>query len=116
MRDIEELYITSALHLLMQKKKSLLHDHETGAYRSKNGLACAVGILIKDEYYSPRIEGKDFINNSVMQILEDSEVNMRDTNVKRLLRELQSLHDDFPLSEWERELQNLEGLLVTYLT
>lgn len=85
-------------HLLKQNKQSML-DEMTCAYRSPNGLSCAIGCLITDDEYISNIEGK-----SVLQLVEMQQLPIRLVPHAILLTELQTLHDVFNPNEWEDQL------------
>lgn len=52
----QELYNRMFLHLLAQNERAInIHGC---AYRGEENLQCAVGCLIKDEYYDESLEGK----------------------------------------------------------
>lgn len=54
--DKQQIFDTVATHLLDQGKPAL--DAEGFCrYRTESGLMCAVGCLIPDEKYTPKIEG-----------------------------------------------------------
>jgi hypothetical protein len=88
-------------HLIKQGKPSVIQNKNNSkfvefncAYRGTNGTSCAVGCLIKDEYYSEELEGRLVEAEIVCQALSKSigrEINNEDIE---LLLELQELHDD----------------------
>jgi hypothetical protein len=53
--DNQEAFSRVVDHLRQQGRPS--HDSGNCAYRSKDGLRCAVGVLITDEFYKPELEG-----------------------------------------------------------
>lgn len=59
----QEIFDKVACHLLRQNKRSVLIHlggiSEICAYRSREGLSCAIGCLIPDESYHPSMEGKN---------------------------------------------------------
>lgn len=77
----------------------------TCAYRGKEGKKCAIGALIKDEFYNPEFEGHAFGNHTTVQAVERSlgtEITVGDES---FLRRLQRLHDGVSPSQWEQHLK-----------
>jgi hypothetical protein len=69
---------------------------------------CAVGCLIKDEFYSPELEGQAVGDKSITDALTASGVVMsRET--EEMLDGLQYLHDSVlrPPREWPEELRRI---------
>lgn len=65
--DKQELFDTMRNHLLKQQDVSILcNDDDTCAYLSQNGLKCAVGCLIKPEFYDKELEGNGVVEYSVL--------------------------------------------------
>ena len=89
----QEAFETVAKHLLAQGRPS---KNEKGmcVYRGPDGLKCAVGALIPDEAYDPRME--DIYASMVIAQFDDleflKEANL-EVNGERLLDVLQELHD-----------------------
>ena len=54
----QEIFDRVVEHLAQQKKRSM-YDKDTCAYRSEDGLKCAIGALIPDEYYDSEFEEKN---------------------------------------------------------
>ena len=70
-------------HLYTQKKRSLINDHAKDCcYRNPNGLKCAIGALIPDELYNPRMDTDGECGPSM--------------SVSRLLREFPELEEHVP--------------------
>lgn len=71
-------------------------------YRAPNGLSCAVGCLIPDEEYYPRIEG----------LLADELINLNCLNKLNLymLERLQFVHDEE--LNWTGSTLNEEGIRI----
>lgn len=89
--------VVSHLRLQGRQSKNTLGDC---VYRNSNGSSCAVGCLIKDEFYSSNFEGcsvdeiGDVISNSL-------NVSYREVvKCENLLNDLQSTHD-YGLTQWE---------------
>ena len=94
-------------HLLNQGRAALEVDNSC-AYRTEDDLKCAVGFLIEDAYYLPSLEGtimplpNDLVKSSSfhkksMQLLHVLEMSLQrrlQTDEVRMLRSLQSVHDN----------------------
>lgn len=96
--NTQQLFDKVATHLLAQKAPAM----SCGGcmYRGDDGMMCAVGCLIDDKAYSPRLEGLslsdkgggsaevivDAVRRSIGRDLDHDEIAM--------LRELQQLHDN----------------------
>lgn len=79
--------------LFRQGRKSCTHNHPC-AYRGADGARCAVGHVIADEHYSPRLEGHSTKFQSVQTAVARS---LRQTSLSKdqqyLLDLLQACHD-----------------------
>ena len=64
-------------------------------YRAKDGTMCAVGCLIPDEFYDPKMEyhGVDHFYNWYPEALKAAKIDVSDPVMNCLLRALQRLHD-----------------------
>jgi hypothetical protein len=91
-------------HLLTQKRRSM--GTELCAYRSEDGAMCAVGCLISDKAYDPKIEGSSVYHLRVQERLAESGVPTYN-KMKFLLTDLQYIHDRRPVILWKTYLQNL---------
>lgn len=107
----QEVFDKVAKHLLTQKAKSMGEDEDTCMYRGANGLKCAVGILIEDDEYSPRME------MGVLTLLSGSDhvpcpasVYERLMPHTSLLSSLQQVHDANPVEGWEDSLKETAEL------
>lgn len=99
-------------HLLSQQEKSTVDvddisffEHfktESCAYRGKNGLKCAIGVLIPDNQYTKGLEGK-----LVAEILARNLVPALKGISPQLLMELQTTHDMYPVTWWEKRLNDI---------
>lgn len=105
-----EIFEKVKAHLLAQGKRSMLGDSWNRCrYRGDNGTSCAVGCLIKDEYYEETLEYKGVANIDVLRALRFSGVDVAgDVDTPRMLCKLQEIHDTYLVSDWERMLNNLE--------
>ena len=100
---------TVAAHLLKQGVKSLSPDasHDEGnncAYRSPEGLSCAVGCLISDDEYRSEMESKNI--DGLRDLLPE-----RLRGHMELLTSLQLIHDVHPVADWPRQLRELSESL-----
>lgn len=115
----QEVFDKVARHLLKQGQRSVRSvshhkDQPECAYRSPSGLKCAVGCLIPDHEYDPRMEGK------AVDCLDDFAGTMGELVPAhgRLLMELQQIHDSRMPTSWASELRDLathRGLSVAAL-
>lgn len=101
MLNQQKLFNKVRKHLMAMEKQSV--SEYSCAYRGENGAKCAIGILIKDKYYNPEIEGKTVANPFVKQALLDSGVDLSNLN---LLCDLQQTHDEY-FEDREERLQKV---------
>ena len=116
-----EVFNKVEAHLLAQGVKSIRKSlkQDMCAYRGAGGLRCAVGCLIKDEFYHEGLEGlamlPDKKENDHQMLLEEalikSGIDLNST-MTHMLGDLQSLHDTVKPKVWKQRLQNLR---VKYL-
>ncbi|USV40975.1 hypothetical protein [Xanthomonas phage BUDD] len=104
MNTMQDIFTKVATHLLTQNEKSMgefPHIEGLGcAYRGENGKMCAVGCLIKDEFYDPSFENETVESDSVISALEQSlgrEITLEEVS---LLEELQGVHDKSDPKYW----------------
>jgi hypothetical protein len=83
----QEIFNVAFLGMKSQGFKMSVNGNGVCAYRSPNGLKCAVGFLIPDDKYSKSLEG---LSASSEVILGITEVSPHD---KRFLKDLQEIHD-----------------------
>lgn len=113
--NAQELFDTSALHMLCQGEKStgVVGGLESCMLHSSDGRRCAIGCLIPDHIYTATLEG-----SSVLDILaaaggsnkmadRDVRLNARQARFFSewlehgdLLYELQCTHDAFSVEDW----------------
>ena len=91
-------------HLLTQNRRSMGKDR--CVYRGENGDMCAVGCLISDEAYDPKIEGSSAYNSQVLGKLAESGVPTY-RKMLILLAALQYVHDEASISLWRGHLRIL---------
>jgi hypothetical protein len=104
----QEVFDIVATHLIKQGKESRIGGG--CAYRGEGGLKCALGVLIKDEFYREIWNG-DGLGPDVFEALESSGVvpmeltGDDDTRSDgEFLEGLQSIHDDIPSHCWFESL------------
>lgn len=101
-----EIFNKVEQHLLSQNAKSQIHRRglDVCGYRGTEGRMCAVGCLIKDQYYSPTFEGESALDAGVIRALNQSGINTQEPSTMSMLIDLQMLHDRAPVSEWRNRL------------
>jgi len=107
MMTYQEIYDKVKQHLLTQNAKAVdpsrVAEAPAGSmfccYRSPDGKMCAAGCLIKDEFYSPDLEGKAVTYHMVASALRYSGV-ISPTFVV----ELQYIHDHEDEATWGQKL------------
>lgn len=104
----QEIFDIVAAHLIKQNRRSMRDD--CCMYRGDNGDMCAVGCLIKDEFYTPKLErNKVFVvevREAVAKSLSLNGVSLGSDTYK-LLDALQGLHDKFPPYKFEKILTEI---------
>lgn len=97
-------------HLLKQNKKSRARIGGTGkiscAYRGDNGLRCAVGCLIPNKAYSPKMEGLSVECISGGDYRSFPSLDWMHKH-RFLLSDLQKVHDRVKPSAWPTKLKEL---------
>jgi len=115
MLNRQEVFDIVSTHLLTQMAVSELDNvTEDGepigcAYRGNNGLKCAIGILIKDEFYTPALETKNLYNVFIHGVLLKSGYTFSrsetgENSDKNFLMDLQKIHDRTLPHHWQRTL------------
>ncbi len=110
----QEVFNKVSTHLLSQMKQA--HNEKFFcAYKTNNGLKCAIGCLIPDNLYDPKIEGLTIRN--IMELISSQTLffkNILETELGPLnnddlifLKDLQLIHDFFFPNEWKEKLENL---------
>lgn len=93
----QEIFNKVIEHLLKQGFQCL-DQGDVCLYRGDNGMKCAIGVLIKDKDYNPKMEG-DSASLIVHNIQAINYILPSDMDKKEgcdFLDALQSLHDDHP--------------------
>jgi hypothetical protein len=89
--NMQEMFDVAVSRLLSQECQS--SDHEgVCMYRGDNGAVCAVGALIKDEFYNESLEENTVNTQNVMDAVESS-LGQELHEEWYLLTSLQSCHD-----------------------
>jgi hypothetical protein len=103
--DTQQAFEMAVKHLRKQGRRSEQYGAITCMYRiPENNLKCAIGALIPDELYQESFEGKGIVR--VMETF--AEINKLFENVNsKLLKDLQTVHDHYEVTDWENELQEL---------
>lgn len=100
---LEAVFQHVAQHMLKQSMPAIKANGVGCAYRGQDGMMCAVGFIIADDEYKPTLEGNgitsDLFDKYFDPLPEDTSVYDRHDEVMRdpyrkLLYELQSIHDD----------------------
>ena len=101
--NTQEIFDKVARHLLQQGKVS---RQEFRGCRYRIGkLRCAVGCLIKDEFYSDDLEGDSVEEPPVVQAVQDSIGRALTNDEISLLTQLQVIHDLRDVNAWPFHLQ-----------
>jgi len=101
----EEVFEYIKHHLLTQMKRCV-DDKGDCLYRNKQGLKCAAGCLIADDEYIPEIENKSWYSLVVEKFAPEDHM--------ELIQEMQRIHDDTPVSDWELVLNKVGGRLDVF--
>jgi hypothetical protein len=112
----QEIFDKVSKHLLTQMKKSM--SGETCLYRGPNGLKCAIGALIPDEFYDEAMESscafpktphhQDAMSRAALRVGRLSgylPVAGWDKEYSDFLDALQNIHDSFEPEQWKEKLQ-----------
>jgi len=112
MKTKQEVFMQVATHLLKQNAQSIKVRGDGSssnhcAYRGNDGLQCAVGCLIPDQFYTPGLEGHDVHDNAVREALLDSGIDMHDDDIADLLSSLQQMHDNYAPTDWRTKITKI---------
>ena len=100
--NMQEVFDIVARHLLTQMAVST-DGYGSCAYRGAGGKMCAIGVLIKDDFYNEELEDCDVENSGVLWALRCSGVRMG-RDMVRMLAELQRIHDRVNTNQWAEKL------------
>ena len=95
----QEVFNQVARHLLKQNAKSVVWGEETRCKYRHEGMKCAAGCLIGDDEYLPYFEGRLWDNLANTDKVPN--------NCVSLIGQLQKIHDEKLVKNWERELKKL---------
>lgn len=95
---LQEIYDKVVAHLRAQNARS--RNGEFCAYRGASGQMCAIGCLIKDEHYTPELEGLPVFHSSVQTALNNSGIPIDESSIQ-LLQKFQRIHDSHSIQYWE---------------
>lgn len=108
----QEVFDKVASHLLAQNDRSSNGMH--CQYRGRDGLKCAIGVLIPDEMYTPEIENYTIADLSSRNLSPqkteffDKFMDQFDDSVNiSFLTLLQNVHDNFFINKWEKRLKEI---------
>ncbi len=113
-----EILNTVQEHLSQQGEQSvaLINGSKKCAYRGDRGFKCALGVLIKDEFYDPSFEGlslpapyatMDPKRSSLKKAIEKSlGVNELESDDTLFLNYLQRIHDIHTPTQWKKILED----------
>ena len=112
MMTIEEINDTITNHLIKQTVQAL-NEKGQCSYLTTAGLKCAVGCLIKEEYYDPSFEGVSMVvpRDDLKEALYKSGVNTTDPKIKLLLTIWQGYHDDQPVFQADKVKAKAQEIL-----
>jgi hypothetical protein len=99
--DNQTIFNKAVVFLLGQGRKSI--EREQCLYRGPEGTACGVGLFIKDEFYSPKLEGYGMGSESVTAALLQS-IGEFDGG---FMLEIQTVHDEYSVEEWPHRFRVL---------
>lgn len=89
-------YVSS--FLLNQKEKSMI-DQNNCAYRGYDNMKCAIGCIIDDKFYYPKLE-HNTIHNEIVQNAVSLSLPQYTLNEDFLI-EMQLIHDNSNVESWE---------------
>ena len=98
----QQVYDTVARHLIVQKIAAA--SNSVCWYRATQGRKCAIGCLIPDDMYDPRMEG-----HGIRHLMQDFPGVLPPVD-SALLEDLQSAHDmdlRYRFSSWVRRMQSI---------
>jgi len=107
--SVQEIFNKVSTHLLKQGRPAR-NSEGYCRYRTADGLSCAVGCLIPDEFYSPSFEG-----HSADKIIRELYARGRADWFEHqdLLCELQWVHDEnYPLKDGSFNVETLRARLA----
>jgi len=106
MLTINETAKTIKEHMLTQRARSIKRGKGC-RYRGDYGMRCAVGCLIKDEFYDPALEGMAITHVPVLNALSFSGVDTYKPKIVEMLSDFQKCHDTKPVCRWATEIERI---------
>lgn len=113
----QEVFDRVKAHLLTQNRRSTIHSaafssYEKCAYRGTDGLKCAVGCLIEDEFYTPDMESLGVSTGKIKHAVMASLKLTSDEyyQLVTILEDLQEVHDRDVPNNWKDALVNVANL------
>ena len=110
----QEIFTKVVLHLQQQREPAM--HNGTCLYKTKRGLKCAVGCLLKPAAYSPDLEGfgiemllgkSEHLRVRLLRAaLLNSRVDANDAETLKLLLQLQRTHDEHLAGGWPARLRD----------
>lgn len=104
----QEIFNIVAAHLMKQGKRSEMGFFAKICMYKFNGLKCAVGVLIKDEFYDELMERKSVHSPLVREALRKSGWDIGHGDIGEgdieFLSRLQHIHDSVAVEEWSEGL------------
>lgn len=91
--DKQELFNKVYDHLMKQQCAATDDIGDCMYYESETGNRCAVGCLIKKEFYDHKMEGKKLADKLVLKVLSQSLGEIPSDDILDMLNSLQHLHD-----------------------
>lgn len=111
----QKVFNMIAEHLIKQGVRSRVDGF--CSYRNPDGLKCAVGAIIKDEFYTPQLEKEplSYGSNRMMSALTNSLDSRPTSGDIFFLSRLQQIHDHVNPLEWKTHLGKfaVENALTT---
>lgn len=95
----QEIFDIVSVHLILPNAKS--ENDSVCLYRGPNGLKCAAGALLPDEYYRTDMEER-----ALLDVVRKFNVPEYWRTEWPFLEELQALHDEFTVEEWPDVLRS----------
>jgi hypothetical protein len=105
---LQEVFNKVVTHMLTQMKQAAGPDRVC-MYRAPDGTKCAIGCLIQDEDYNPRMEGRTVYALNSLNMLPDYLVDLK-VSSPHFLAELQTIHDSVDPTCWKQSLQEFAHL------
>jgi hypothetical protein len=104
-QDIADIVIP---HMVKQNCKSTPTPHSSSwtscMYRGHNNTMCAVGCLIKEQFYNKKLEGSNVMSFEVIKALKSSGVCTSQFNMD-LLKDFQRIHDSIHPDFWKQQFE-----------